>query len=344
MKRIPTGAKAFVKKWLVRTGVARALRRALRGRRAAVLRYHAVADPRIADYAVPSICVSPEEFEIQVRYIARHYTVTDLDILHRCLVQGAPFPPDAVVITFDDGYADNFEAFRILQRYGLTATFYVCTGALDGKHTLWLPEAVYRFRRTRARVVRIRAGSADLDLPAGEPAAAMASLRRFLKLVKTHPLPVREQAMEALRRATADVEEHCEARMRRVMLTWDQVRAMAEGGMTIGGHTVTHLNLPHASPEDAEREIAGCKRDIEAALGVPVRHFSYPNGGGYAYFNDRIVAMVREAGYSTATTSQNGVVRPASDPFRLERVRITESLPELVYAIDCDPVVTAWRS
>ncbi len=342
MSRGPTELKAFVRRCLVRLGAARFLRRVLRGRRAAVLRYHAVVDPRTVDYAVPSICIAPEDFETQVRYIARHYTVTDLDTLHRCLVQGEPFPPDAVVLTFDDGYADNFEAFRILRSHGLTATFYVCTGPLDGTEPLWLPEAVYRFRKTAARRIRIRAGSADLDLPAGDPAETESSLRSFVRLVKTHPREVRDQAMESLRRATRDVED-CESRMRRIMLTWDQVREMAGAGMTIGGHTVTHLNLPHADPGDARQEIAGCKRAIEAALGREVRHFSYPNGGGYAYFNDQVVAMVRDAGYATATTSQNGVVRAGSDPFRMERVRITGSLTELVYAIDCDPVVEAFR-
>ena len=52
--------------------------------------------------------------------------------------------------------------------------------------------------------------------------------------------------------------------------------------MTIGGHTMTHLNLPNALADDAMNEIENCKALLQEKTGSSVQHFSYPNGGPYA--------------------------------------------------------------
>jgi peptidoglycan/xylan/chitin deacetylase (PgdA/CDA1 family) len=68
-----------------------------------------------------------------------------------------------------------------------------------------------------------------------------------------------------------------QAMSKKVMLTWEQVREMKNNGMTIGGHTMTHINLPNAKAEDARQEIIDCKELIENKIGSKVNHFSYPN-------------------------------------------------------------------
>jgi peptidoglycan/xylan/chitin deacetylase (PgdA/CDA1 family) len=120
------------------------------------------------------------------------------------------------------------------------------------------------------------------------------------------------------------------------MLTWDQVREMVSLGMDMGGHTLTHTNLPSAGPEDAWREIDGCRRVLRERLGVEVTQFSYPNGGAERYHTPELHDMARRAGFTGAATSSNGFTTPDSDPYAMERVEIEERLEDLVFALEVE--------
>jgi peptidoglycan/xylan/chitin deacetylase (PgdA/CDA1 family) len=106
-----------------------------------------------------------------------------------------------------------------------------------------------------------------------------------------------------------------------------QLKAWLAGGQEVGAHTCSHADLLLADDASAREEIVGCKRDLEQALGTQVRHFCYP----YGFHRPEHAAMVREAGYVTATTTQRSRVRPSDDLFELPRVPVlrTTSLPLL---------------
>src|SRR6185436_12922517 len=116
------------------------------------------------------------------------------------------------------------------------------------------------------------------ELPCSTPAERAASLMKITHLLKAHPIPVREKLREQLR-ALANHEK-----LPTIMLTWNEVNTMAELGMTIGAHTMTHANLPSAGIVDATAEITGSKRLLEEKIGREVTMFSYPNGGAESYF------------------------------------------------------------
>ena len=79
---------------------------------------------------------------------------------------------------------------------------------------------------------------------------------------------------------------------------------LSDNGMTIGGHTMTHLNLPNADYKDAAYEIRECKKLIEKNTGKQVRHFSYPNGGNYDYYNNIVMDIVKNAERSFGFTGK----------------------------------------
>ncbi|MDU2066253.1 MAG: polysaccharide deacetylase family protein [Sporomusaceae bacterium] len=88
-----------------------------------VLNYHKVDDMPIA------LSVAPQDFEEQIAYLAQHgfHSITPKQ-LYRALKKGEALPENPVLITFDDGYLDNYEnAYPILKKYGFTATFFVIT-------------------------------------------------------------------------------------------------------------------------------------------------------------------------------------------------------------------------
>ena len=96
------------------------------------------------------------------------------------------------------------------------------------------------------------------------------------------------------------------------------LRAWVAAGMEVGGHTRHHVHLPSCDEPTARDEIAGCRRELEQALGVPVRSFCYP----YGAHRPEHARMAREAGYATATTVISSRVRSGDDFMRLPRISV----------------------
>jgi hypothetical protein len=116
------------------------------GRRAAIVRFHSVS--QAADgthrWIGPNICVPPAVFERQIAFLARCYRCISMDALLEAFLSGRPLPRNAAVVTFDDGYRDNYEvAYPVLRHHRVPAIFYVATGALEGGEPLWPSEARY---------------------------------------------------------------------------------------------------------------------------------------------------------------------------------------------------------
>ncbi len=103
----------------------------------AILMYHRICE-------VPSdpweLCVSPKHFAEQLEYLNHHYQVLCLHSLVKSLREGH-LPKRAVVLTFDDGYADNlWNAKPLLERYEVPATVFVSTGYVDSDREFWWDE------------------------------------------------------------------------------------------------------------------------------------------------------------------------------------------------------------
>jgi len=97
-----------------------------------VLMYHKVnPDPRVGGYGLR---VNPKDFEKQMAYLSRSgYSSVSLTDLADHFEEGKPLPARPVIITFDDGYLDNYTyAYPILKKYGLTATIFVVAGTVGG--------------------------------------------------------------------------------------------------------------------------------------------------------------------------------------------------------------------
>jgi len=317
-------------------------RRIAEGETVGILRYHAIVNPDDNYYASPGISITPKEFDDQIRFLSKHFSVISLDTVAKCIARRQSFPARSIVLTFDDGYRDNYLAYKILKKYNGSGTFYIVTEAIGNQSPLWLFEVIYRLRKTSRQALDITLPDTHLHFSFRSHADRAEAAREVTEVIKSNTLEVRNSIMAQVIDQLDDIPQFAE-KVSSVMLDWEQVCEMAANGMTIGGHTMTHLNLPNADFKDALREIGGCKKTIERAIGSEVRHFSYPNGGNYAYYNDAVKKAVKEAGYTTSTTSNNGVVGLRSDRWELERVRVTSNISEIVYQLNCEPLITIIR-
>ncbi|MBC8231140.1 polysaccharide deacetylase family protein [bacterium] len=332
MKTFKIRLTSFIKWILFHLGIFSLIRILLPNDKVAILRYHSIQEPDKNFYASPSITISPEAFEKQVKYLSKRYNVISLDEVVDCIKTPRPFPKNSIVFTFDDGYADNYNAYKILKKYGATGTFYLTSACIDNESPLWLFEVHYLVNNTKENKLELSVNGEKVIFDLREQQHKPQIINEIITLVKSNNLQTREEIRSQLR-IKLGVNGLKDA-SKKVMLTWEQVKEMAANGMTIGGHTLTHANLPNADFEDAMHEIKDCKTMLEKNLDIPIKHFSYPNGGNYEYFNDAIKKAVKETSFVSSTTSKNDFAGLDSDLYELSRIGVSKKFSELVYLLE----------
>ena len=109
--------------------------------------------------------------------------------------------------------------------------------------------------------------------------------------------------------------------VRKPLMSAVQLRAWQAAGMEVGAHTRTHPRLPVCTDEELKNEIAGSRADLQELLGAPVTQFCYP----YGELDDRVVNVVRQAGFVAATSTRRGRAQANDDLLRLRRVLVSGS-------------------
>jgi len=278
---------------------------AARGRLSILIFHRVLAQP---DELFPDE-VHASRFDEICAWLKTWFQVLPLDRAGQMLAEGR-LPARACCITFDDGYADNAQiALPILQKHGLSATFFIATGFLQGGR-MWndtVIESVRHCRRT------------ELDFgehgrfQLGDAASRRAAVEAIIGKIKYLPIDQRLAAAEDLRvRSGAVLGEQ-------LMMGPDGVRRLFDAGMQIGAHTVSHPILAKTAPDLAREEILSSKRYLEDLLGQPCTLFAYPNGKPGRDYAPEHVEMVRELGFKTAVSTAWGASGPGADPLQLQR-------------------------
>jgi peptidoglycan/xylan/chitin deacetylase (PgdA/CDA1 family) len=278
---------------------------------ALILGYH-----RVSDGPDPyRLAVSPERFAEHLAVLARMARPLPVGELPELLAAGQ-VPKRTVALTFDDGYADVLHLGKpLLTQFGIPATVFVTSGAL-GRELWW---------DRLDRLAGAASGGRPIDLPIGQSGftwtakgltGAGPELREALyPILRALDQTARDAVLDRLAELVGISSGTGQVGLRRVVDA-DEMRELADGNLVdIGAHTVTHPALSQLSTECQREEIAGSRRQLEAALGRPVTGFSYPFGDTGA----RGPTILQEEGFLYACESRNGVAWRRTDQFALPR-------------------------
>jgi peptidoglycan/xylan/chitin deacetylase (PgdA/CDA1 family) len=273
-----------------------------------VLLYHRIIDVERDPYR---LAVRPAHFAEHCRILRKLCEVVPLGNLDRSLRQ--------VVITFDDGYADNaHQARSILSAAGLPATFFITIGRLEQSKEVWWDrlEQILLECKSDAESIEIDLG----DRPIWADIRSARARERAHEALYWRLLPLPPSAIEA----ALDVIEQrlgVSSTYRGInrWMSLDELRDLAScEGMDIGAHTLTHPFLSKLPAAEQWREIDGSRQHLQELLGIPVNLFAYPYGGQDA-FDARTAMMVRDAGYTAACTTTGGLTGAETDVYQIPR-------------------------
>jgi peptidoglycan/xylan/chitin deacetylase (PgdA/CDA1 family) len=277
-----------------------------------VLTYHRVDDPQARPWLYPRIMVTPQAFDEQMRFLAANYRVLAMPELLELRQKGGSLPPRAVLVTFDDAYCDFAEhAWPILQRHGLPATLFVPTAFPDGAGQVFWWDRLYQAVTFTARTEPLATPAGLLPLASADDRSHVFSrLRDYVKsLPHVEAMPWVHQVCDELGAAPAQP----------AVLGWDALRRLAHEGVTLGAHTQTHPLLNRITPEQVWIEAASARDDLQREIGAALPIFAYPSGG----FNAEVVAIMEQAGFTLAFTTENGLNDWRHlDALRLRRINV----------------------
>lgn len=303
-----------------------------------VLIYHRIANPESSSCLDPTlISATPSDFERQMRFLASHYDVVGLPDVFNALHAGTPLPENAVLITFDDGYADFGEtAWPILKSLRLPATLFVSTAYPDRPDYLFWWDRLYRALTfsTKPELESTPFGKLSLRTPT-DRRESWRRLREHLKRA-THEdvLTLVDNICDRL----GDVPGGTNG-----VLSWNELRSLSRDGVTLAAHTRTHPVLTRVAPEIAREEIVGSQQDLEHQVGPMLPVFCFPGG----QHNDTLVSILKQEGFKMAFTTVRGSNDlGCADPWRLRRINITRNTSPLTFRLRLTGLgmqVDAWR-
>ena len=265
----------------------------------------AKSDPMVAG------AVTHREFSDIARLVRQNFACYPLSEAVARLDAGTP--GHMVSMTFDDGYADNFEiALPVLRRYGLPATVFVAARYLDGG-IMWndvVGEAIAKTRRPKLDCEYLDGDKLHLDSILERQHAR----KRVIGTLKYLPQGERERRAWDLARRL-DVVPRSD-----LMLTRGQLKRLADDPLIeIGGHTYSHPILARTDEAAAVYEMSEGKKILEAITQQPVAGFAYPNGQPGRDYRPEHARMARDTGFAYAVSTEWGAARTSADRFQLPR-------------------------
>jgi peptidoglycan/xylan/chitin deacetylase (PgdA/CDA1 family) len=266
--------------FLLKSGILKFFK--LRPQSLTILCFHRISnDP---DKAYPPL--SPKTFEGIVSYISQNFQAIDLNKKNK------PFTRPKIHITFDDAFFDfKTEALPILIKYNVSATLNVITSCAETGIPHWtqrLSCIIDEYAKTNAQPILNFAK----EVPHLQKGKNEEEVSLFIfNQMKYHKLSTIDKELELL-----ESRIHFDKKTYTKMLLWSDINQILNDTdlVTIGSHTVNHLNLGEVTDDDILRqEIIESKEIIENKLGIKVDRFAFPNGE----YSSASVKFLEESGY-----------------------------------------------
>ena len=288
-----------------------------------VLIYHRVIDLK---QDPKGLTVHPERFEAQIKYLKKAFTILSLRELTARITAGEPLE-NCVVITFDDGYADNLYCARpILEKYQVPATVFITTNMVGSGREFWWDELerIFLAAPPLRKSLRLIIDGREHSWKIHDRETAADVYQEMHPLLKYLPHEERERIMDDLF-AWSEMDRDAGRKTYQV-LTKEEIRELCRGDLIeIGAHTLTHPVLTVESQERQQLEITKSGKILEQWLDRKTHSFSYPFGL-QKDIDENIIQMVKKAGYDCGIANIQGTFDGNTDLYRIPR-RIVRNWP-----------------
>ena len=284
-------------------------------------------------------CASGGDLRQHMLYLRRHYRLLHLEAALEELYtprkneQFRRNKRTPLVLTFDDGYRDNYtHGFALACVLHIPITIFLIPGYIESGDYFWWGEHKRLIHFTQIKETTLSGQTYRLDQP-HERITLAREIDKQLRFASS--VSQREAFLEIIRKKLAVLSSAVLNQETSVSLTWTEIQEMEQSGwVSFGVHTQHHPILAYLTdPTELNQEVAKCREIVEQHLGHPVRIFAYPVGQ-MQHIGENVLQAVKDAGYLWAMTTQYGFNTPQSDPLLLRRIEVDVSQHWLVMAAE----------
>jgi len=288
-----------------------------------ILAYHRVFpfDPAKYPFDEGIISATPDGFDKQMAFVSKNFNILTFRDILKLTKNGNPVPRNGLIITFDDGYRDNYHfAFPILRKYGITAVIFPSTAYVGSREVFWFEKVSYYIKQAEDGPVHIESLDYHAVLRRHNRKEIITEVLRRLKNVKN---TVRLTAMLEL----DSLYGRKGIRHRELVetLSWNEMLEMDKAGIEFGSHTCTHPILTSMTTEEIQREFLDSKKVLEDRMHRPILSVSYPVGTKNAV-NQAVEIQAEAAGYQFGVNYIQGINAGLKNRFSLNRIRVETDL------------------
>ncbi len=287
-------------------------------RRLLILMYHGVA----LDNNCPPLYnqIPGSAFEAQIKFLAKNYNILTLNEFISSSIR-KQFPQRAVLITFDDGYANNYQvAFPILKKFNVPATLFLPVDYVGTQKLLWFDELFLLLNNALDKKVRIEE-VVDYFSITNSPSnicELYSTLSNKIKRIHlTSGMNLIDRFKERFNLDISKLKEKAYCRL----LSWEQVLEMrASRLIDFGVHTATHRILSQLDRDEWYKEIIAPKVKLSKILNSNISSFCYPNGKPDIDFSPQHENYLKNNGYECAFCTGNWLNIEGENMFRIGRL------------------------
>ncbi|MDP7592872.1 MAG: polysaccharide deacetylase family protein [Litorilituus sp.] len=281
--------------------------------------YHRIGDPNFTSYDPNVFSCTEELFEQHITFYKSNFDIISIEELDKISTSSTKFNHKFAIITFDDGYIDNYQlAYPLLKSHQTPAVFFIATDFIDKDILPWWDEIAYLVKTSNQKTIQLPGWSKAITISSSTMSHSIKEVLHTIKLDAAQSMP---EKITMLKRALK-IDEHYQTPHENLFVSWDMLREMKNNGMSIGSQSCSHQIMSHL-PQSKQRDEAHLsKQRIQQELAESISSFAYPVGGKNA-FSLTTEKILCDTGYAFGFSFIPGINRMInSNKYRLKRFSI----------------------
>ncbi|MHA1878012.1 MAG: polysaccharide deacetylase family protein, partial [Promethearchaeota archaeon] len=251
-----------------------------------------------------NVCLNIHEFEKQIIYLKKFYNIISLEKLVNYIESGEDIPRFSVVLTFDDGYMNNYLlAYPILEKYNIHATIFLTTAYIDSTDWLWVNKLEYIITETKSRDLRVTIpGYNEMHWSINNMKDRNSAYENLKNVLKFIPHNILLNIIHTIAKELSVKVDYTKVSNYK-MLTKEVLIKMKKKYISYGSHTNNHKILTNLGKLEYKKEIIDSKKRLEKIVKEKILFFAYPNGN----YNSEIEDVVKKHYRAAVSTEGNFV-------------------------------------
>jgi len=281
--------------------------------------YHRIGDASDSQFDPNVFSCDESVFEEHLRFYKSNFDIITIDELNTISQSQKKLTNRYALITFDDGYIDNYQlAYPLLKEYQVPATFFIATDFIEKDIIPWWDEIAFLIQNSHQDFLQLDNWEVPISLTSKSKDQ---HIKRVLQLIKLDTSKTMSDKIISLKIAL-NLKGDYSPPHKDLFMSWEMLKDMQNNGMSIGSQSCSHTIMSHLSIEEQKYEAIHSKKLLSEKMGKDITSFAYPVGGVSA-FTKATEKVLAESHYTLGFSFIAGINREINNHnFHLKRFSV----------------------